>query len=189
MANYHKSSDQELISLLKESDRHAYTQIYDRYFELIFLHALKKTTDVETAKDIVQDLFTSLWENRHSFSAHSIAAYLITAARNKAINHFSHQQVVDKYAASFASFSATFRSATADHLVREKQLNAYIEKEIGALPKKMREIFRLSRREHLSNTEIAKKLSTSESNVSQHLSNATKILKAKLSSFLASIVI
>ncbi|MEJ5996595.1 sigma-70 family RNA polymerase sigma factor [Pedobacter sp. Du54] len=189
MANYQKSSDQELISLLRESDSRAYTEIYDRYFKLVFLHALKKTSDVETAKDIVQELFVNLWEKRQTFSATSIAAYLITAARNKALDHFSHRQVVDKYASSLAIYSATITYAQTDHLVREKQLHAHIEKEVQSLPKKMQHIFRLSREEQLSNIEISKQLSTSESNISKQLANATKILKTKLSSFLTSLII
>ena len=71
-------------------------------------------------------------------------------------------------------------SADTDHLIREKQLKAYIEKEIQALPPKMRAIFEMSRKEHLSYKEIAAITNTSENNVSTQVNNALRILRAKL---------
>ena len=70
------------------------------------------------------------------------------------------------------------------HLIREKQLNHYLNTQINALPKKMRQSFLLSRVAHLTNKEIAVKLASSESNVSQHVHNAIRILKNKLGSLL-----
>jgi RNA polymerase sigma-70 factor (ECF subfamily) len=65
-------------------------------------------------------------------------------------------------------------------LVREKQLAAIIEREIAALPPKMREVFVLSRKEYLTHKEIAELLGISEQTVSKHVTNALKILRVKL---------
>ena len=64
MPNYKSLPDNELIQLLKESDHSAYNEIYHRYFQLIFTHAYKKLRDEEQAKDIVQDVFATLWFKR-----------------------------------------------------------------------------------------------------------------------------
>ncbi len=66
------------------------------------------------------------------------------------------------------------------HRVRENDLKAYIEKEIQALPPKMKQIFELSRKAHLSHKEIAEKLDTSENNVSTQITNALRILRTKI---------
>jgi len=67
-----------------------------------------------------------------------------------------------------------------DSYIREKELAAIIEKEIYNLPSKMREIFLLSRKDNLSNNEIAARLDISEKTVRNQLSTALKTLKTKL---------
>jgi len=64
MATYQTLSDAQLTELLRESNHAAYTEIYRRYFHLMFVHAYKKVRDEEQAKDIIQDLFTNLWFKR-----------------------------------------------------------------------------------------------------------------------------
>ncbi|MNL67317.1 RNA polymerase sigma factor [compost metagenome] len=59
-------------------------------------------------------------------------------------------------------------------------MTAMIEKEIAALPQKMREVFELSRKQNLSHKEIAEQLGISEQTVSKQVTNALKILKTKL---------
>ncbi len=67
-----------------------------------------------------------------------------------------------------------------DHLVREKQMKAIIEREISKLPKKMRIVFELSRNEHLSHKEIAETLNLSEQTVTDQIKKALKILRTRM---------
>jgi hypothetical protein len=64
MAAYGTYTDQELTALLKGGDERAYTEIYTRYWPLLFRHSLKMLHDEDQAMDVVQDIFTSLWFNR-----------------------------------------------------------------------------------------------------------------------------
>lgn len=181
MVEYKKISDDELVSLLKGSDHAAFNEVYQRYFYLIFTHAYKKLRDQEQAKDIVQDVFASLWFKRDiNLPTSNLAGYLYTAVRNKIFDLFAHQQVQSKYIDSLNDYLIAHTSVPTDHLIRENQLKAYIEKEIQALTPKMRMIFEMSRKENLSHKEIAEKLNTTESNVSKQLNNALRVLKAKL---------
>ena len=63
-----------------------------------------------------------------------------------------------------------------------KSLKDYIEKLINQLPSARREIFYLSRREHLSQKEIAERLSVSEKTVETQLYRALRFLKEQLKS-------
>lgn len=178
-------TEAELIERLKDGNHGAYTEIYNRYYYLIFVFAYKKLRDEDQAKDIVQELFVDLWvKKEHILTTQNFASYLFTATRNKILNLFKHEKVALKYIDSLRDYVNSGVTAHADYLVREKQMKAYIEKEIQALPKKMRQIFELSRKDNLSNRKIAENLQTTESNVSQHLANATKILRTKLGSIL-----
>jgi len=178
MTNYNAQSDAELLNLLRLGDRAAYTEIYDRYIFALLNHAYNKTRSREEAKDIVQEVFVTLWARRESLSIDYLAGYLFRSVRNIFLNQVAHQAIQDKFILSMEKFAAS--NDIADHLIREKQLMAIIEREIAALPPKMREVFVLSRKEHLSHREIAEKLAISEQTVSKQVTNALKILRVKL---------
>lgn len=181
MPNDHNLFDTELISLLREGDADAYTAIYDRYFQLMFVFAYKKLRDEELAKDFVQDLFAKLWIKRVDILIEgNLVQYLYISLRSKLLNYFAHQKVEEKYVSFLGDFAENYACEQSDFSIREKQLAAYIEIQIQNLPSKMRRVFEMSRREHLSNLEIARVLNTSESNVSHHIANAVKILKTKI---------
>lgn len=183
MINYDSLSDHELAALIKESDHRAYEFLYRRYFRLLFTHAYKKLRDKEQAKDVIQELFANLWLKREvvNFST-SISGYLFTAVNNKVIDHFLHKGVAEKYVSSFANFLNAGPNH-ADHRIREKQLADLIENEIKQLPSKMRDVFELSRKDHLTHKQIAEKLGISEKTVDRQISNALYRLKTKLGLF------
>jgi len=181
MQDYKIISDNELIQLLKESDHAAYTEIYNRYFHLLYVHGFKKLQDEGLAKDVLQDVFATLWFKRESdVELSNLGGYLYTAVRNKIFDLFAHEHVKSKYLDSLNAYLSTHTSAPTDHLVRENELKAYIEKEIQALPPKMKRIFEMSRKANLSHKEIAEKLNVSENNVSKQVNNALRLLKTKL---------
>ena len=183
MKAYSSLSDVELTHLLSSGDQGAFTEIYARYKWLLFLHALKRVGDREQAKDIVQDLFTTLWDRRAELDLRShLSGYLYTAIRNRVIKIFTHQQVVSGYVTSLGKVIREEDCIT-DHKVRQSSLAALIEKEINGLPEKMREVFVLSRKYHLSNKEIAQQLGITEGTVKRQISNALKVLRAKLGLF------
>jgi len=179
-------SDAELVDLLKSGDQLAYTEIYDRYILILLNHAYNKTRDREEAKDIVHEVFATLWARRENFNCQSnLSGYLYTAIRNNILNQVVHNDVKGKYLASIAQFIYNNNSQIiTDHLVREHQLSSIIEKEIAELPPKMREVFELSRKQHFSHKQIAEKLEISEQTVSKHVTNALRILRVRLGVFI-----
>lgn len=173
-------SDVELISLLKQGDAVAYTIIYNRYFEELYIHAYNRLRDKDEAQDLLHELFANLWNKRTALEIKSsLAAYLYTAVRNRVMDVIAHQQVETKYISSLQHFLDHGYCVT-DHQVRERQLAALIEKGIADLPPKMREVFELSRKHEMSHKEIAAQLNLSEQTVRTQVKNALKILRLKL---------
>lgn len=184
MKNYKTLSDTELLFQLKSGDHSAYTKIYNRYFYLMFIFANKKLQDEELTKDFVQDLFSNLWNKRESLSeTGKLSSYLYISIRSRILDYFAHQKVENKYLDFLRNYNFGCYEKT-DHLIREKELSLYIEKQFQTLPKRTRLIFELSRKEHLSHKEIAKKLETSEHNVTKQIANALKAFRAKLTCLL-----
>ena len=183
---YNNINDRDLFVLVKtEADVDAFKEIYDRYFDVVFIHAMKRLRDKEEAQDVVQDVFSILWSRRHDITlTDSLPAYLFTAVRNRILNLISHKRVESTYIQSIQDFVNQEFSQT-DHLLRENYLAALIEKEISSLPLKMQEIFVLSRKEYLTHKEIARELNLSEQTVKKQVQNALRILRVKLTSILA----
>jgi len=180
MVTYGGLSDQDLVSLLNQGDRLAFTQIYDRYKYLLYAHAFKRLRNEEEAEDLIHDLFATLWNKRETFELKShLQGYLYTAVRNRIFKLLAHKDIESEYISSFQQASEQASNIT-DYLVRENQMAMMIEKEIAALPPKMREVFELSRKHNLSHKEIAEQLGISEQTVSKQVTNALKILKTKL---------
>jgi len=180
MASYSSYTDQELVAFLKQGDVAAFTAIYERYHSLLYVYAHKKLHNKEESQDIIQEVLITLWNKCRDFSIDvSLKSYLFTAVRNKALDLFSHKKVKAKYLASLQGF-IDISAESSDFLIREKDLSALIEREIQALPPKMREIFEMSRKDKLSHKEIAKALNISEHTVATQMKRALKVLRLRL---------
>ena len=182
MYAYQNFTDQTLLTLLKQGDKEAYTVIYDRYKNLLYNHAYKKLGDPEEVKDVLQELFTNLWNKRADIPvAMNLSGYLYAGVRNRVLNLLSHKVVENKYLTSIQRNSPEEDYST-DLAIREKELADLIQKEIDQLPPKMREVFLLSRKENLTHQEIAGQLAISEQTVAKQVTNALRILRLRLGS-------
>lgn len=184
MTSYKTLADYDLIVLLKDGNKAAFTEIYNRYKGLLYIHAYNRLRDQQEADDVVHELFAALWTKREQLVLKThLSGYLYQAVRNRVIDIISHKKVASSYMTSLQHFINESEAIT-DHRVRENELTALIEKEIGALTPKMREVFELSRKANLSHREIAVKLDLSENTVKKHVNNALKVLRSKLGIFI-----
>lgn len=184
MANYIAYSDTELAGLLQSGDRNAFAEIYDRYKFILHHHAWVKTGNHEDAQDTIQEVFAMVWNKRAQINiGANLSGYLYTCVRNHILNAIVRKDVQGKYIASIQQFQDQQHPVVTDHLVRENMLREMIEKEVAALPPRMREVFELSRKQHLSHKQIAELMGTSEQTVKKQMTNALKILRGRLGLF------
>jgi RNA polymerase sigma-70 factor (family 1) len=183
MSNYQSLSDETLFSLLCNDDHGAYTEIYNRYSGVLYVHAFRRIRNREEAKDLIHELFTAMWVKREQIMLNTaLSSYLYQSVRNRVIDRVSRQKRELIYMGSITG-SGEETGAT-DFAVRQKDLHQLIEKEIDALPEKMKVIFRMSRNAYMSHKEISNELSISEHTVRKQINNALKVLKPKLSKYL-----
>lgn len=183
MTSYHTFTDAELTTLLKKGDLIAFNEIYKRFQGLLYIYACKIVKNNDDAEDIVQEVFLYLWDKRYTIAiSNSISVYLYKAVQYKFMNLLDHKKVRTDYKNSFNQFLEKGEFIT-DHYIRYKEFSQQIEQEVKALPDKMREIFELSRKHHLTRKEIAERLDLSEKTVKNQINNALKILRSRLSVF------
>jgi len=177
---YNSLNDFELLSLLKEGNHSAYAEIFTRYNQLLFGHAYKKLGNKEEARDLVQDVFINLWAKRADIVINTnLAGYLYTAIRNRIYNVFSHKEVESEYIKSLQDF-LDHEQVLTDYLIREKQLQEIIEHEIQSLPPRMRLVFEMSRKGHMSHEEIALELNISKQTVADQIKKALRIIRPRI---------
>lgn len=177
LVNY---TDRELLTAIQEGDQHSFKIIFDKYWNDLFTLALQKLRSPEDAKDIVQDVFLSCWNNlSHITIDDSLAGYLYTALRNKIFNHFEKnsnhlRKLMELPFIPVEHESDVFKKYCS------KELKDFINRQVALMPEKMRNIYLLSREANFSNKEIAGLLHLSEQTVKNQLHNALTRLKKSL---------
>jgi len=180
MKEYSKYNDDQLVALLRQGNESAFTEIYNRFQGLLYVHAYKKLKDNEEAKDVIHELFATLWSKKANLSYQGgLTNYLYAAVRNRIINVTVKRTIESKYLATLKNFSDEDKIQS-DDKIREEQLAEIIEKEINNLPDKMREIFLLSRKQGWSHKEIAVELGISTHTVRTQIKNSLRIIRNKL---------
>lgn len=179
-ADYNSLSDIELVSQLKAGNPMAFTAIVERHYNLLFSFAYRRLEDKEQAKDTIYDAFADLWEKHDRIGeVPNLEAFLITVVKNRILNHYRRQKISRRYIDHFQQYLNTHQNDS-DHLVRHNDLKTLIEKEIAALPEKMRVVFELSRKNGMNRSEIAEHLDIPENTVKTNLQRALRILRGKL---------
>ena len=64
-----------------------YNKCVDKHSDGVYRFILKNIRDTETAKDIVQDAFTKMWEKRKNVDGAKAKSYLFTAAYHTMIDY------------------------------------------------------------------------------------------------------
>lgn len=179
MKDYAQYDDIRLIALLRERDTLAYTEIYTRFWPILFRHALRLLRDEEEAIDVVQDIFAVLWEKATVLKlSGTLAGYLYSATRNRVIDRIARHKLEQHYLNSLEDYLKQGTPSADDALIAA-ELAQRIEQEIAKLPKKMRQIFSMRQQAQHSYREIAESIGTTEGNVKKQLYNAMKLLKSK----------
>jgi RNA polymerase sigma-70 factor (ECF subfamily) len=182
-------SDIELFKLFQSGNTAAFDELYERYWEKLYLVAYRKLNSEEDAQDIVQNVFIWVWEKRNTISVNeSFFAYLLTAVRNKSINLLASRLQINTHLEHFKMQSPK-NFETTSQSVKEQEIKSLLDKSIAGMPQSMQKIFVLSRKHQLSSQEIAKQLNISEQTVRNQISNALHIVRMHLKDYLVSITL
>lgn len=146
--------------------------------------ASKKINDPETAKDLVQEIFTTLLTKRDDLvEIVSLKAYLYTSLKHAIFNHY-RKELTNKRYEEFALNTSLHSDDSLLSRLHARELEEHLAEAIETLPPQCKTVFKLSRQEHLSNSQIATRLQISENTVEQHMRKALRILRVSLGEFL-----
>lgn len=188
MSPFKNYTDQELLSLVKQDDENAFVELYNRYSRKVRALAFSKVNSLEATQEIVQDIFSSIWERRYSLDINTVPNYLSVAVKYRAINHIKSNVAFRKHSKLYKSFVKISEEETLE-TVQFNNLTEALEEGVQRLPEKTQLVFRLNRLEGKSISEIAIKLNLSEKAIKYHISRSLKELRFHLKEFLISLTI
>ena len=175
MTDPSNQTDEELVRAIRQSDTSAFKSLYYRYYERLFRFLWRKTQDNDTAADLLQELFTRLWNNRETLTEDRIVkAYLYKIADNLAIDHLRKKAVRQSYAADAQ------REEIRTDSIEDFDTRDQLQKALNDLTEEQRVVFRLNRFEGLKYAEIAAMLGISIKAVEKRMTKALKTLRQKL---------
>ncbi|WP_337965903.1 RNA polymerase sigma-70 factor [uncultured Flavobacterium sp.] len=168
-----------LIESLKNGDEKAYTYLIDTYHHKLCVYANSLVKNVYSAEDIVQNVFIKVWEQRTRLKTnHAIKSFLYKLVYNEFIDLYRKNQSLfsleKSYYDALNSIVLEDDSESLQHVI-----NA-VNKEIQNLPPKCKEVFILSKKEGLTNIEIAEHLDVSIKTVEAQITKAFSILRSSL---------
>ncbi len=171
-------TDEELYHFVKDNDRLAFTELYERYKRPLLVYVLKKVNK-QTAEDIVHDLLSKLWINRDNIDVHGrFVGYIFKALRNMVIDHMSRLSHSQRYLHSLDSSAEHHANILTDYKLREESFLINMEQLLNKYSSNAQTIVKL-RMQGYHNHEIAKKLNLSEKTVRNQQSAIIKYLKSK----------
>jgi len=176
-------SDQPLLEHIQRDSPKAFAMLLDRYSQALFEHVYRKIGHREDAEDITQEIFLSFWKNRttiHVDANSSLQSYLFGAAKYKVIDYYTKAAVQIPQLDSIQEMGA---AAHADDALLTKELQCLLEKELNAMPERMRRPLQLSREEEMTIREIAQLLEISEQSVKNNISSALYKLRLRVKSY------
>lgn len=148
--------------------------------------------DADVAEDLVIDSFVSFWENRETIEiTQSVPAYILASVKRRCLNwlrdqntHLKAQQNIHSLAQRIITQRIATLETSDPDAVFAAEVSAIIEKEVGKMPEKMRDIFIASRFEDKTYKEIADIFGLSVNQVDFEMRKATKILRDALKDYL-----
>lgn len=175
------SSINGLLHAFNQGDEDAFKKIYSACWSKVFSDAYSRLKNKEDAKNITQDVFITLWEQRGKQDIQNIPAFLYRLCKHKTLNY-----ILKKRPALLAEHELEMSTDISPaYQLQFKEAGAIFNTKLKHLPPKQRSIFKLRYEENRSTVEIAQELGLSVKTVRNHLGRAIVTLRNILKLFLA----
>lgn len=153
-----------------------FRKLYDQRFNNLVIYAVSKGIPYEQAKDIVQECFIKLWENRNSIS--NPTSYLFTAVRNSSINWLTaSKNSPDKKLNLSAADSKPVDETTLEEAIEYFQKVEATYKKIQELGSRYMDIFSMVYVDKMKIKDVADELGISENTVKTYLKRGKDTLR------------
>jgi RNA polymerase sigma-70 factor (ECF subfamily) len=170
--------EKDLVERAKYSSE-AFGELYDMYYSRIFGYALRRSADIDSAKDITSEVFLKALQNLMKFRWQGVpfSHWLYRIANREIINHHNSRK-------REANFEAECKSDMTESRDIIKTYDDYLDlhRYLSRLSSKHQEVIALRYFEDLSMTEIAQILQKPEGTVKSTLHRGIDNLRKMMES-------
>ncbi len=168
----------ELARKIRAGDAQAFEQLFRTLARALVRFTARFVRSVETAENIVQDVFVRIWHNRARLDPGlNLKSYFYRACRNQALQHLRHLKIENRdHSAQDLADPVGSPEAAAE----AREIAAAVYAAVAELPPHRRLIFTLSKYDHLTYAEIAEIQKISIKTVETQMGRALKFLRLRL---------
>ena len=170
-----------LMQALRGGNEDAYKYLMRTFNQRLLGYAISLVNDKTLAQDIVQNVYLNTWRYRNKLNSDfPIKSFLFKSVYNEFVNQYKREKLMipleQTYHKVLHEIVETYTYEDIEILMKR------VHEEIESLPKKSKEVFVLSKKEGLTNIEIAEYLNISIKTVEAHITKSFSLLRKKLGS-------
>lgn len=172
---------------VKASELEQFDAVYHQFHQAVYANICKMVSSPQLAEDLLQEVFLSLWENRHTVDLQNAGGWLFVVSYNKSLS-FLKKKLRET---SIHLPDTTFLAAITEEQPEDEQLFqlrlSMVEEAIDHLPPRKKEVFRLCRFDGKSADEVADMMGISVISVKDYLKQSTQFIRQYISRHYANI--
>lgn len=154
-----------------------FSDIFRQHEQRLYTLAYRLTKSDQHAKDIIQDVFLKLWDQRNTIgSIHNMEAWLYRITEHRVID-FLRKVAADSRMKKAMWGQVQQIVNESEHYVAAKEYNEILQKAIDQLPPQRRLIYQLNKEDGMNYMQIATELQISRHTVKNQLSSAVQSVR------------
>lgn len=183
IATMDKAAEENNLKAMVGGSQKAFESLFLFYQPKLVYFLTGFIKDSEIARDMAQDIFLNVWNNRANFSEiKSFKAFILKMGKNAIYNYFDHLLVNEKYVGN--QLIQPNETHSTEEFIYAQQLQELIDITVSQMTSQQKLIYTMSRVEGLSNTEIAEKLNINKRTVENHITAALAEIRKTIKIFL-----
>lgn len=177
VSDYTNLSDIELLEMLREGDQMVFEKLYKQYSAKLYINVLKLVKDEQVAEELIQELFTRIWQKKSELNIESsLAAYLYRMAQNLVHDFFRKLQRDKRMQDYFIAVTTAYY----DHIeeaLHYRESEGILKQAMEQLTPQQYKVYQLCKIDGYSYKEAALKMGISPHTIKEYLGNANKAVK------------
>lgn len=171
-------NEEQLVKGVSNGNILAFNTLYKAYSNRLYRFAFGYLKSEEEAEELVQEVFTIIWEKRNDLKEElSFKSYLFAIAFNIIRKHFRTKSYLYEYLKTEINIEQDIQTS---QKITYNSLYDYITGLVNQLPDRCKEIFVKSRFQGYSIKEIAEEFGISHKTVENQLTHALKFIRTNL---------
>lgn len=179
MPNINLHNESLLVQAMQAGDQEAFTTLYRHYSPLLYLNILRMLHDAEAAEELVQELFTRIWQKRACKGIREdFRGYMYRVAQNLVFDFFRRLKKDRALMERFRSITGEADAvAGPEERLQQQQAAGIIRNAIEHLPPQQKKVYQLVKQDGYTYKMAARDMGISPFTVKEYLSLANKSIR------------